>query len=98
MTTLKNIQVSKSWGIRPTDSAIYIGCAWMVEPGEPYDLVQFSINEINGYYWRTSICVPEGTSDEDVEKIVKEYVSAISDEEIREYKKFLDWGNKYGWD
>lgn len=98
MATLKSIQISRSWGVRPTDNAIYIGCAWMVEPGELYDLVQFSINEINGYYWRTSICVPEGTSEDEINKIVKEYINTLSDEDIKEYKDFLDFGNKYGWD
>ena len=60
----------------------------MVEPGESYDLVQFSIDEINGYYWKTFICVPEGTSEDEINKIVKEYINTISDEDIKNTKIF----------
>lgn len=98
MATLKEINIHRNWGTRPTDNVIYLNHAWYVDKGEAYDLVQFSINEIVGYYWNTSLCVPAGTSEKEINRIVAEYVEAITDADIKEYQKFLDFGNKYGWD
>ena len=99
MATLKNIQIYRNWGKRPTGNVIIIGDVYYgVEQGDLYDLVQFSIEEIKGYYWNETLCVTVGTSEEDIRKLVLEYISNISDKDIQEYQKFLDWGNKYGWD
>lgn len=99
MATLKDIQIHRNWGKRPTGNVTIMGDVYYgVEEGDPYDLVQFSINEIKGYYWNESLCVAVDTSEEEIRKIVLEYISNISNKDIQEYQKFLDWGNKYGWD
>ena len=99
MATLKEINIYRNWGIRPDGNEIIAGNIYCdVEKGKPYDLVQFSINEINGYYWNETICVPLNTSDEDIKKIVEEYITTITDDDIKDYQRFLDDGNKYGWD
>lgn len=99
MATLKNIQIYRNWGKRPTGNVTIMGNIYYgVEKGDPYDLVQFSIEEIKGYYWDKTLCVTVGTSEEEIRKLVLEYISNISDKDIQEYQKFLDWGNKYGWD
>lgn len=98
MATLKKVSISRNWGVRPNDNGIYLGNNWMVEKGQPYDLVQFSINEINGYYWEEALCVPIGITEEDAKQLCEEAVSYITDKAIKDYKWFLDMGNKYGWD
>lgn len=100
MATLKKIRTYKNWSTRPeSDNVIIAGNIYKgVEKGEPYDLVQFSINEITDYFWNESICVPLNTSDDDIKKIVEEYVATITDDDIKDYQRFLDYGNKYGWD
>lgn len=99
MATLKGINIHRNWGKRPEgnitiEGNIYYG----VEKGKPYDLIQFSINEINGYYWNNTLCVPVGTEEDEINRIVNEYVATITEADIKEYQKFLDYGNKYGWD
>lgn len=99
MATLKDINIHRNWGTRPNDNTIIAGNIYYgVKKGEDYDLVQVSINEISGYYWATTICVPVNTNEEDIKKIAIEFVKTISDEDVKEYQKFLDYGNKYGWD
>ena len=99
MATIKKIKISRNWGKRPTDNAIYCGMAWGVEKGEPYDLVQFSIHELNKpYFWNMSLCVKCGTSEEEINKLVEEYAETITDKDIAEYIDFLEQGEKWGWD
>ena len=99
MATLKKVNIYRNWGIRPDGNTIIEGNIYYgVDKGEPYDLVQFSINEINGYYWNDTICVPIGTSEENINRIVNEFVKTITDADMKEYQRFLDYGNKYGWD
>lgn len=99
MATVKKINITRNWNTRPNDNAIHFGGIYKnVEKGEPYDLVQFSINEISGYYWHSCLCVPCGTSEDEVKGMVEEFVKSITDKQIREYKEFIDFGNKYGWD
>lgn len=100
MATIKKIRINRNWSTRPTDNGIYVGDVWFVEKGEPYDLIQFSINELDmGYFWHTSLCVPCGISDEDALKMAEEYAKDnISQKSIDSYKHFLEYGQKYGWD
>lgn len=99
MATLKKINIYRNWGIRPDGNAIIAGNIYYdVEKGKPYDLVQFSISEINGYYWNDTLCVPVGTEEDEINRIVNEYVATITEADIKEYQRFLDYGNKYGWD
>lgn len=100
MITIKNIKISRNWGTRPTDNAIYCGMAWAVKKGEPYDLVQFSINELNKpYFWRDSLALPCGQSEEEIRQDCEDYIKQyIEDKDIAEYKKFLEYGEKWGWD
>ena len=101
MATIKDIQISKNWGARPTGNCenlneVYYG----VEKGQRYDLVQFSINELGKpYYWLQSICVPVDTSQEEIEEIVNEFArDHIKEEDIKYYQRFLEDGEKWGWD
>ncbi len=99
MATLKEIRISREWGTRPTDNSTYVGDAWYVEKGEKYDLVSFMIGEVDNYYWHTSLCLPCGTSEEEARKKAEEYAqNEITQEEIDSYKRFLSYGEKYGWD
>ena len=99
MATLKDINIHRNWGIRPDGNAIIAGNIYYgVDKGEPYDLVQFSISEINGYYWNDTLCVPVETEEDEINRIVNEYVATITEADIKEYQRFLDYGKKYGWD
>lgn len=100
MATIKDIQISRERGTRPNNNAIYCGMAWGVEKGEKYDLVQFSINELNKpYFWNTSLCFPCGMSEEEIRqeciKFAKEY---ISEKDVQDYRNFLEDGERWGWD
>lgn len=100
MATIKNIKVSRKWATRPTGNSIYPEMIWQVEKGQEYDLVQFSINELNKpYFWYESLCLPCGMSEEEIHEIVAQYVKERIDEQsIKDYKKFLEDGEKWGWD
>lgn len=99
MATLKEIRISREWGTRPTDNSTYAGDAWYVEKGEKYDLVSFMIEEVEHYYWHTSLCLPCGISEEEARAKAEEYAkNEITQEEIDSYKRFLSYGEKYGWD
>ena len=100
MATIKNISISREWGARPTDKAFYCGMAWGVEKGEKYDLVQFSINELDKpYFWNTSLCFPCGSSEEEIKQECIEYAQKyITEKDIQDYRKFLEIGEKWGWD
>lgn len=100
MATIKNIKVSRNWGKRPDNENIYIGDVWFIEKGEEYDLLQFTINELDmGFYWNDSLCVPCGKTEEELLEIAKDYAkNQITDESIKSYRRFLEFGQKYGWD
>ena len=100
MATIKNIKIHRNWGKRPTDNAVYCGMAWGVEKGEPYDLVQFSINELDKpYFWETSLCFPCGMSEEEIRKDCVEYAKEnITEQDIKDYRRFLKNGEEWGWD
>ena len=99
MATIKSIKILRNRGVRPNDNVIYMGRAWYVEKGEPYDLVQFSINELGKpYFWDDSLCMPAGMSEDDIRKAVEDYAKNISDQDIKRYQEFLRFGEKWGWD
>ena len=100
MATIKDIKRTKNRGIRPTNNVILAGHIWLVEKGQPYDLVQFSINELNKpYLWRECICVPCDWEDETIERVVRGYAEdEITEKDIKDYVWFLECGEKWGWD
>lgn len=100
MATIKDIKIHRNWGKRPTDNVVYVGMAWGVEKGEPYDLVQFSINELDKFYfWNTSLCFPCGMSEEEIKKECVNYAQQnITEKDIKDYRYFLECGEKWGWD
>lgn len=97
MITIKRIDINRSWSVRngrECDKVFY-----NVSAGEKYDLVKFIITEL-GYdiYWCESIGVPLNTSEEDINKYVEKYCKTLKKSDVLDYKKFIDDGNKYGWD
>ena len=99
MVTVDKIYISRNYGKRPTDNAIYCGFNWCVEKGQQYDLVQFSINELEKpYFWHMALCVKCGTSEEEINELVRDFAKTITDEEIHGYRQFLDDGEKWGWE
>lgn len=100
MATIKKIQRSRNWSKRPIGNIVLDGHIWLVEKGQDYDLVQFSINELDKpYFWRESICVPCDWEDEVVERVVKGYAEdEITEKDIKDYFEFLECGEKWGWD
>lgn len=100
MATIKSISRSKNWGVRPTNNIILDGHIWLVEKGQPYDLVQFSINELDkSYFWNEHLCVPCDWKEDVVERVVKRYAEdEITEKGIKAYRQFLEDGEKWGWD
>ena len=100
MATIKNIKINREWGERPKDDSVYSGDIWFVEKGEPYDLIQFKINELDKeYFWFESLCVPCNKTENEIKKIVEKYAKKeITEEKIRYYERFLNFGESYGWD
>lgn len=100
MATIKDIERHEKWGKRPTDNTQLVGHIWLVEKGEDYDLVNFSINELEKYfYWNECLCVPCYWTDEQVRKVAERYAQeCISEKEIESFKWFLEMGEKWGWD
>lgn len=99
MATLKEARINEKWAKRPKNNEIIAGNVYFnVAEDEEYDLIKFSINEIEGYYWWESLCFPSGTPIKEINKQTEEYVKNISQEKVNEYKRFLEDGMRYGWD
>lgn len=100
MATIKSISRSRNRGIRPINNIIFAGYIWLVEKGQPYDLVQFSINELDkSYFWNEHFCVPCDWKEDVVERVVKRYAEdEITEKDIKAYRQFLEDGEKWGWD
>ena len=98
MATLKHYSRNFNWGIRQenvNDGHIYIN----VKPGENYDLVNFTINEFPyNIIWPLDLCVPSDFSEKELEKLIKEHLEKITEKDIKDFKKFIDEGDQYGWD
>ena len=100
MATIKDIDISRNWATRPTGNCEIANMAWAeVEKGEEYDLVKFSINELNKpYYWKICFGFKCGTSEEDIRETVEDYAETITEQDIKDYRDFLECGEKWGWD
>ena len=97
MITIKKINILKNWGTRTgrENSKVF----YNVSVTEKYDLVQFVIAEL-GYdiYWCVSLGVPLDTPEEEINKYVNKYCKTLPKVDIYNYKKFIDDGDKCGWD
>lgn len=100
MATIKDIEIYRNWGKRPTGNYSIANMEWAdVEKGDEYDLVKISINELNKpYYWEITFGFKCGTSKEEIRERVEEYAKTITDKDINDYRYFLEWGEKRGWD
>ena len=97
MATLKKINVIRNFSTRKNNT---LGMVWEknLKENEEYDLINISLEEIPHYYWKYSIGMKCGYSEEQIKNDIQEYIDTITDEEIANYKKFLANGEKYGWD
>lgn len=97
MATLKKINIIRNFSTRNNNR---YGIVWEknLKENEEYDLIQISLEEIPHYYWKNSIGIKCGYSEEEIRKSVQKYVDTISDKEIESYKRFLADGEKWGWD
>lgn len=98
MATIKDIKIYRNWGKRLAYNTVYCGVVWRVEKGEPYDLVQFSINELGKpYFWNTSLCFPCGMSEEEIKKECVYYAQqSITEKDIKDYQYFLECVENWG--
>lgn len=101
MATIKEFEIKRNWGIRPTGNSYFANQVYTdVEKGQPFDLITFSINELTKpYSWRESIGVPCGTSEDEARELVEEYAKEyITEDDIKRYEEFLKNGELWGWD
>lgn len=100
MATIKDIKISRKWSTRPTGNGNYPEMVWRIEKGKEYDLVSFSINELNKpYCWYERLCLPCGMSEEKIKQIVERYAKdQINEQAIEDYARFLKNGERWGWD
>lgn len=96
MATLKKINIIRNFSTRKNNT---LGMVWEknLKENEEYDLINISLEEIPDYYWKYSIGMKCGYSEEQIKNDIQEYIDTITDEEIANYKKFLANGEKYGW-
>lgn len=96
MATLKKINIIRNFSTRKNNT---LGMVWEknLKENEEYDLIQISLKEIPDYYWKYSIGMKCGYSEEQIKNDIQEYIDTITDEEIKSYKRFLSDGEKYGW-
>lgn len=97
MATLKKINILRNWGRRNNSR---MNMVWQkdLKENEEYDLIQIGLEEIPRYYWKYSIGMKCGYSEEKIKNDIQEYIDTITDEEIKSYKRFLAYGEKWGWD
>ena len=96
MVTLNDINIVRNFSTRNNNKYCMV---WQkdLKENEEYDLVQILLKEIPHYYWKYSIGMKCGYSEEEIKKSVQKYVNTITDEEIESYKRFLAEGEKWGW-
>ena len=97
MATLKKINILRNWG-RRNNSRMNMVWEKDLKENEEYDLVQIGLEEIPHYYWKYSIGMKCGYSEEEIKNDIQEYIDTITEEEIKSYKRFLADGEKWGWD
>ena len=97
MATLKKINIIRNFSTRKNNT---LGMVWEknLKENEEYDLIQIGLEEIPHYYWKYSIGMKCGYSEEEIKNDIQEYIDTITDEEIKSYKRFLADGEKWGWD
>ena len=97
MATLKKINIIRNFSTRKNNT---LGIVWQknLKENEEYDLIQIGLEEIPHYYWKYSIGMKCGYSEEEIKNDIQEYIDTITDEEIANYKRFLANGEKWGWD
>lgn len=97
MATLKKINIIRNFSTRKNTK---LGMVWekILKENEEYDLINVSLEEIPDYYWKYSIGMKCGYSEEQIKNDIQEYIDTITDEEIEKYKNFLREGEKWGWD
>lgn len=98
MATLNRIDVFATDGEKRPNKDIQDSYFWLVEKGEEYKIVKFIINEAIGYYFPLYLCVDKNLTKEEIEKLVKEYIADISDDQVKNFNAFLKFGETYGWD
>lgn len=99
MATLDKMVIKMNAGKRPDNNIEYVGHIWKIEPGQEYDMVHFTLKEINKPYpWKETVCVPANLPEEEVVKICQDVVKTITDEDIESYVQFLEYQEKFGWD
>lgn len=97
MATIKKFRINRNWSVR--NGREYGKVFYDVSVGEKYDLVNFIINELGiDIYWHTSLGVNLNTSKEEIDKYLNKYIKTITKQDIKDYRDFIDNGNKYGWD
>lgn len=96
IANLGSIEIRRDYSIRPNNNDM--SNVWYVEEGERYDLVRFTIKEINGYYWNEGIAVPCGTDEEEINQLVEDFIKDISAIDVADFKRFIEFGNEWGWD
>ena len=96
MATLKKINIIRNFSTRKNNT---LGMVWEknLKENEEYDLINISLEEIPDYYWKYSIGMKCGYSEEEIKNDIQEYIDTITDEEINNYKRFLAYGEKWGW-
>lgn len=99
MATVKSINIVRNEFTRKRQDNGVCNMCWFVNEGEPYDVVNFSINELDkSYFWNVTLCVPCGLSEDEINSKVKEYAETITEKQIADYRNFLEMGEIYGWD
>ena len=99
MATIKTIDITRNGGERPAEDNNYFQGKWYVKVGEKFDSVKFIINELDKfYYWITTLYVPSGMEYNDIKELAETYAKTITEEDIKEYREFLEDGEKWGWD
>lgn len=99
MFNIKTITIKRDYGVRPQGkSHLDNDNIWDVEVGEPYALVRFVFEEVPGYYYWTSVSMNNDLSDEEIERQIKEAVKTIPESDLDWFKRFIENGERWGWD
>ena len=97
MITIKKIEINRNWSYR--NGREYYEVFYNVPVSERYDLVKFIVKELGlDIFWHTSIGVPLNTSEQEINKYVYKYAETITNQDVKDYRRFIDDGDKYGWD
>lgn len=87
MATIRHLVIRpESYIRRKYNTENYV---WLVEEGQRFKRVNFSLKELKHCYWIETLCVPSMWNEAKIRMEAQKYADSITESDINQYKKIL---------